>query len=100
MIQQVKLNQMALTVDTKSMKMTCTQEWSAYNDAQTHEQERFVALLRDLCNGIPQPEQTFGRPRLPLADVVFSTVYKVYSTMSGRRFMTDLREAEDKGIGC
>src|SRR4030042_219875 len=56
---------------TKSMKVTCTQEWPAYNDAQTHEQERFVILLRDLCNGIQQPLQTFGRPRLPLADVVF-----------------------------
>ncbi len=86
------------TVETKSVKMTCTQEWPAYNEAQTHEQERFVALLRDLCNGIPQPEYKFGRPRLPLADVIFSAVYKVYSTMSTRRFMTDLREARDKGM--
>lgn len=31
---------------TKSVKMTCTQEWPAYNEAQTHEQERFVILLR------------------------------------------------------
>ena len=85
---------------TQSMNMTCTQEWTAYNDAQTHEQERFVTLLRDLCNGIPQPQQTFGRPRLPLSDVIFGLVYKVYSTMSQRRFMTDLREAKDKRIGC
>ena len=80
------------------MKMTCTEEWPAYNEAQTHEQERFVALLRDLCNGIPQPEYRFGRPRLPLSDVVFSAVYKVYSTMSTRRFMTDLREAQIKEL--
>jgi transposase len=83
---------------TKSMKVTCTQEWPAYNEAQTHEQERFVALLRDLCNGIPQPEYKFGRPRLPLADVVFGATYRVYSTMSGRRFMSDLREAELNGM--
>ena len=83
---------------TKSMKVTCTQEWSIYNDAQYHEQERFVTLLRDLCNGIEQPAQTFGRPRLPLADVAFAVAYKVYSTMSGRRFMTDLREAETKEL--
>jgi transposase/predicted nucleic acid-binding Zn finger protein len=86
------------TVYTQSVKMTCTQEWTAYNEAQTHEQERFVALLRDLCNGIPQPEYRFGRPRLPLADVVFGITSKVYSTMSGRRFMTDLREAEARGL--
>jgi transposase len=85
-------------VETKSVTMTCTQEWHQYNEAQTHEQERFVALLRDLCNGIPQPEYKFGRPRLPLADVIFSAVYKVYSTVSTRRFMTDIREAETKEL--
>jgi len=83
---------------TKSMKVTCTQEWSTYNEAQTHEQERFVELLRDLCNGIPQPIQTFGRPRLPLSDVIFGITYKVYSTMSGRRFMPDLKEATTNGF--
>jgi transposase len=82
------------TVETKSVKMTCTQEWHEYDDAQMHEKERFLALLRDLCDGIPQPEQTFGRPRLPLADVVFGAVFKVYSNMSGRRFMSDIWDAE------
>ena len=82
---------------TRSMKVTCTREWHNYDDAQMHEQERFLPLLRDLCNGIPQPEQTFGRPRLPLSDVVFGAVYKVYSNMSGRRFMSDIREAETNG---
>jgi transposase len=85
-------------VVTKTMRVTYTQDWPVYNEAQTHEQERFVALLRDLCDGIPQPEYRFGRPRLPLADVVFGIACKVYSTMSGRRFMSDLREAEVKGL--
>lgn len=83
---------------THSMKVTCTQEWPAYDYAQMHEEERFVELLRDLCNGIPQPEYRFGRPRLPLADVVFGVTYKAYSTMSGRRFMSSLREAEAKKL--
>lgn len=86
------------TTLTQSVKMVCTQEWPAYNNAQTHEQERFVALLSDLCNGIQQPLQTFGRPRLPLADVVFGATYKAYTTMSGRRFMSSLREAEAKEL--
>jgi len=85
-------------VITKTMRITYTQEWAAYDAAQTHEQEKFVILLRDLCNGIPQPEYKFGRPRLPLADVVFGLVYKSYTTMSGRRFMSDLREAEVKEL--
>lgn len=83
---------------TKTMKVTCTQEWTPYNQAQTHEQERFVGLLRDLCNGIQQPEYKFGRPRLPLADVVFGLVFKSYSSMSGRRFTTALKEAQANGL--
>jgi transposase len=50
-----------------------------------------------LCDGISQPPQGRGRPRLPLADVVFSAVMKVYSTVSGRRATSDLRECEAKG---
>ncbi len=83
---------------TQSVKMTCTQEWPAYNQAQTHEQERFVALLRDLCNGIQQPEYSFGRPRLPLADVVFGLVFKSYTTFSDRRFTSALKEAQTDGL--
>jgi transposase len=86
------------TTVTKSVTMTCTQEWPAYDAAQMHEQEKFVTLLRDLCAGIEQPKQMFGRPRLPLSDTVFAVAYKVYSTMSGRRFMTDLREAQTKEL--
>ncbi|RJQ40120.1 MAG: transposase [Dehalococcoidia bacterium] len=83
---------------TKLVKMTCTQEWNEYDQAQMHEQERFVALLRDLCNGIPQPDYRFGHPRLPLSDVVFGLVLKGYTTFSGRRFMSGLREAETKEL--
>ena len=40
--------------------------------------------------------QANGRPRLPLADMVFACVYKVYVGFSSRRFMSDLREAKAK----
>ncbi len=83
---------------TQSMKVTCTQEWPAYNQAQTNEEARFVQLLRDLCAGIPQPEYTFGRPRLALSDVVFGLVFKSYTTFSGRRLTTALREAQADGL--
>jgi transposase len=32
-----------------------------------------------------------------MSDAVFAAVYKVYSTLSGRRFMSDLRAAKEKG---
>lgn len=86
------------TILTKTMRVTYAQDWPAYNAAQTHEQEHFVSLLRDLCAGIPQPVQTFGRPRLPLSDVLFGIGLKVYSTMSGRRVMSEIREAQSKGL--
>jgi len=83
---------------TQSVKLTCTQNWPVYNDAQTHEQERFAELLKELCAGIPQPPQTLGRPRLPLADVVFGLASRTYAMMSGRRFTCELKESESKGL--
>ncbi|HEX5888152.1 MAG TPA: transposase, partial [Pyrinomonadaceae bacterium] len=61
------------------------------------EKEKFVELLADLCKGIEEPEQKMGRPRLLLADIVFASAFKVYCSMSGRRFMSDLRDAQNKG---
>lgn len=97
-IEQKEKRRDGTEITTKTMHITYRQDWPAYNEAQTHEQERFMILLRDLCNGIEQPEYQRGRPRLPLSDTVFSAVYKVYSTMSSRRFMVDLKEAEAKRL--
>ena len=82
---------------TKTARVTYRQEWTAYNAAQTHEKERMSELLRGLCDGIQSPQQTKGRPRLPLSDVIFSAVMKVYSTMSGWRAMGELRECTRRG---
>jgi len=83
----------------KTVQRTYPQNWTAYNAAQTHEKERFLDLLRDLCGGIDEPidPNKNGRPRLPIQDAVFAACFKVYSTMSVRRFMTDLRDAHAKG---
>lgn len=80
-------------------RKTYRQDWPNYNKAQTHEKEQFQILLHDLCRGLETqpPGRRGGRPRLPFQDVVFSIVYKVYSTFSGRRFMTDLRDAVKAG---
>jgi hypothetical protein len=84
---------------TETIKRTTyPQNWKAYNAAQTTEKDKFQVLLRDLCKGIVEPDVAkTGRPRLPLADVVFAAAFKVYSTVSGRRFMSDLREAQERG---
>lgn len=76
---------------------TYKQNWTAYNAAQVNEKDRFTELLKGLCEGIVQPEQGRGRPRLPLSDVVFSAVMKTFTTVSGRRAASDIRECEAKG---
>lgn len=83
--------------ETQSVRVTYAQNWPAYNNAQVAEKSEFCRLLHDLCAGVPEPTQTRGRPRLPLSDMLFATTYKVYSTVSGRRFMTDLRAAQAAG---
>lgn len=83
---------------TESVRVTYSQDWHAYNAAQTHEHDRFLPLLRELCDGIPQPEQTMGRPRLPLSDVVFALGVKTYSTLSARRATSLVRDAAARGL--
>ncbi len=86
-------------VTTETVRVTYGQNWSAYNKAQTHEKQRVSDLLHELCGGIQSPERTgAGRPRLPLGDVVFGSVMKVYTTVSGRRAATDIRAARDHGL--
>src|SRR6266496_3328539 len=76
---------------------TYAQDWPAYNKAQTNEKRQFQSLLFDLCSAIPSEPQSKGRPRLPLADAVFAATFKIYSTFSGRRFISDLCDAQTKG---
>ena len=74
--------------------MTQIRDWTHYNAAQSEEKSRFVALLADLCSGVPTVRLPgAGRPRLPFSDMVFASVYKVYAGFSARRFTTDLRDA-------
>ncbi len=81
-----------------SLRPHYSQDWPNYNRAQCEEKARFIELLADLCGTVPEPEYTFGRPRLPLADMVFACAYKVYSGFSSRRFTCDLQDAHDKGL--
>jgi transposase len=88
-----------VTETVKVTRQTYTQDWKAYNAAQTHEKSELQALLYELCKNLPEPvrERSKGRPPLSLPDIVFSSVMKIYSTISGRRFDTDLRDAKARG---
>jgi transposase len=82
---------------TKTERITYSQDWSAYNHAQSKEKELFQKLLYDLCSDIQNPIYTFGRPSLPLSDMIFASALKVYTTFSLRRFITDMKEAKENG---
>lgn len=87
------------TETTKVTKrVTYSQDWPAYNQAQTQEKAIFQKLLSNLCANIVEPPQKpNGRPTLSYRDMLFAIVFKIYSTVSCRRFMTDLGEAREKG---
>lgn len=95
----VTKNGVTTTTETVTVKRkTYAQpDWPAYHRAQTKEKALFLYLLNQLCQGVGEPAQTNGRPRLPLEDMIFAMAFKVYSTVSGRRFVTDLKDAHAKG---
>ncbi len=78
-------------------KKVYNQNWKAYNLSQTQEQEVFMKLLFELCQEVNEGQYVFGRPKLPLKDMVFSSALKVYSTFSLRRFVCDMKAAKEKG---
>lgn len=87
-----------IVVDEVPKKPTYSQDWPAYNEAQTTEKRRLQVLLAELCRHILQlPHPKTGPRRSPTPDVVFAMCFKVYSTMSTRRFMCDLEDACEKG---
>jgi len=82
-------------------RKTYAQDWPNYDLAQQNEGVEFQRLLADLCSTIAQPAPKGGakggRPAALLSDATFASVFKIYSCMSGRRFTTDLREAQERG---
>jgi transposase len=87
-----------VTVTERPKKPTYRQQWPAYNKAQTNEKDRFQTLLADLCRQFhDDAPRKRGQQPIPLSDAIFSACFKVYSTVSGRRFMCDLREAVERG---
>ncbi len=77
-------------------KQQYSQLWEAYNKAQSEEKLKFMELLEGLCDTIPEQPYRFGRPTLPLPDMIFASVLKIYTTFSGRRASSDMQIAAEK----
>ena len=75
-------------------------DWRAYSDSQVHEKEYVARLLKALCDGLAQPAREpsmRGRKPRPIGDATFAALMKVFTTLSGRRAQSDLRESAAKG---
>lgn len=70
----------------------------AYDKSQVNEKRDFHVFAFDLCAGVAELPQTSGRPRLPVSDMIFCMLLKVYCLVSCRRFMSDLKLAYEGGF--
>jgi hypothetical protein len=78
----------------KPKRKTYPRNWPAYNDAARHEPERLRPLLSALCARIPEPERVVGLPGrkpIPLRDLIFAMIMKVYTCKSGRLAESEIR---------
>jgi len=83
---------------TTAVRKSYPQNWPSYNRAQTSEKETFQELLSALCSTVAEPpRKATGRRPIPMGDAVFAACFKVFSTLSARRFISDLRDAHAKG---
>jgi len=92
-----EIDEQGTITETKTAKVTYSQDWTAYDLAQTQQKELFMQLLRDVSNNVEPPLYTFGRPKLALADMIFTSALKVFSMFSLRRFTTDMKVARGYG---
>ena len=84
--------------EKRGVKITYKQDWKSYDKAQTNEKLLFMRLLSDLCKHVEEPDYKFGRPTVSKQDLTFSSVMKVYTTFSLRRFMSDVKIAKEMGL--
>ena len=80
----------------KVVRVTYSQNWTAYNKAQNDEIRLFDELLKDLAENVEDGKQKTGRPRLSLKEGLFCSIQKVYSQLSSRRAHTLYRNAEER----
>ena len=87
-----------VTESVKVIRKTYSQNWSAYNAAQTEEKATTLSLLGSLCDGVQTPPH-HGRGPKPVAysDAIFAMAVKVFGGLSARRSTTDVKACAEGG---
>ena len=85
-------------INNIDVNKTYSQDWVAYNQAQTQEKMLFLELLKELTDLIPtQKYKGTGRPPSSLGEMVYSICIKLYLGFSSRRTESDIRIVEQLG---
>lgn len=80
------------------MKKTYSQDWTAYNKAQSKEKLLFMHLLRDLATYIDEKERKGkGRKPLNIQEMIFCLGLATYVSKSSRRVISDMAIAKSMG---
>jgi transposase len=77
---------------------TYRQNWPVYNEAQINEKPCFKAMLFELCKPLVTTIPEVGRPPIPVSDLMFLSIYKIYITTSARRCLGDLKDLQREGF--
>lgn len=79
-------------------RKTYPQVWPAYNEAQTNEKALFIEILSEL-NSLLEVEyrKRKGNPNKDLKDMIFACALKVYSGLSSRRAISELKVLQGNG---
>lgn len=84
-------------IKIKKKRLVYSQNWSAYNEAQTTEKDFLMKILDELLCYLPVEEREGkGRPSVSLRDQVFSLCLQQYIGLSSRRMTCDIKQAHKK----
>jgi len=85
-------------MENENIQINYSQDWKAYNKAQTQEKILFLEFLHDLTSQIPkQIKKRRGRPTLDVGDMIFCCCLKIYLDFSSRRTEGDIKLAYNLG---
>ena len=89
------------SITTATPKKNTQRNWTGYTLGQVNEEELVKIFLRQLCDTVESPAREAGkagRKAIPLSELVFCSVMKVYSKKSSRRAHTALRDASEQNL--